>query len=223
MFLEYFCRPLSLPPLFVSLSPLQVADKRAGRDIKLVYAELASLVFRRDSSAAVLPRASCVSSIIMELVWFPSNKFDPGLYLFRSTYTSTRSGKVADWKQYRLLRAMGSCIFNVDGYCQGRLHKVHRGIDQYDTIHEFIAARYPGAEPYHAWVAQSWNGADNLHHAIDWYIQPPPEYLTSWYQHYHLTDISMPQEYWQSRVSKHIGMKFFDDTTVSASHAQANT
>lgn len=83
----------------------------------------------------------------MELVWFPTNKHDPGLYLFRSTYTSTRSGKVADWKQYRLLRAMGSCIFNADGYCQGRLHKVHRGIDQYDTIHEFIAAKYPGVEP----------------------------------------------------------------------------
>ena len=175
-------------------------------------------------SSAVLPRASCVSSITMELVWFPSNKHDPGLYLFVSTDTSTRSGKVADWKQYRLLRAMGSCIFNVDGYCQGRLHKVHRDIDQYDTIHELIAARYPGVEPYHAWVAQSWNGtSDSLYHAIDWYIQHPPEYLTSWYQHYHLTDISTPQEYWQSRVSKHIGMTYFDDTDGHASHVQANT
>ena len=73
------------------------------------------------------------------------------------------------------------------------------------------------------WVAQSWNGADNRHHAIDWYIQHPPEYLTSWYQHYHLTDISTPQEYWQSRVSKHIGMTFYDDPDVSASHVQANT
>lgn len=149
----------------------------------------------------------------IELVWFRGAAQKQGVYLFSSTAISIHSGRVGDWWQYRLPRAMGSCIFNEDGYHQGYLHNLHPDADQYDTIHEFTVATYPGIEPYHAWVGYSnwYRTQDNLAHAVEWYIQHPAEYLSCWYQHYVLTDIAQPQQYWQSSVSKHIGTKFFED------------
>ena len=132
---------------------------------------------------------------------------------------------IGDWEEYWLPRALVSCIRNEYADHLGYLRNLYEDSDQYATIHDFIATTFPGIQPYHAWVGYSkrYPTQDSVHHAVDWYIQHPPEYLTSWYQHYHLTDISTPQEYWQSRVSKHIGMTFFDDTDVPASHVQANT
>jgi hypothetical protein len=149
----------------------------------------------------------------IELVWFRGAAQQKGITLFSSTAISNVSGRAGGWKEYRLPHANASCTFNEDGYQRGYLHNLYSEVLDYGTIHEFIEAMYPGIEPYHAWVGYSkfHRALDDSDHAVDWYIQHPAEYLGSWYQHYVLMDITLPHQYWQSSVSKHIGTKFFQD------------
>ena len=153
-------------------------------------------------------------SYMLELVWFTPLGQHEGVSLYSTTNNSTRSGMTGDWEHYFLPNAMPSGILTADGYNFGYLRNLHVGSDKYDTIHQFIAATFPGVKAYHAWVGYSkmYPTLDYVHHAVDWYVQQPAEYLSSWYQHYVFTDITQPDLYWKSNVSMRIGTIRIEDS-----------
>ena len=122
-------------------------------------------------------------SYMFELVWMPDAT--QGVCVFCTANNSTRTSMIGDWEQYLLPRAMVSCIQNECGDHLGYLRNLYDDADQYDTIHDFIGATFPGIQPCHAWVGYSnrYPTQDSVYHAVDWYIQHPPEYLSSSYQH----------------------------------------